>query len=274
MNLALWRKAVSDAWLQLLLSSLLLVLFGWAFVWLMSRIPIDAFSMILRWMPSFIESLLPVPIGQLATRPGQLSVAFVHVVPLLVCVGWAVGRGSDSISGEIGRGTMDLLLSLPVRRVSVMAAPAAVATLGAAVLAASLWLGLVLGVWTTGLDDKVSVGQLLPGALNLSAMVFCLTGLTTFVSSWNRDRWRTIALSVGFYVVSFLIEIVGRLWQATAWLKYCTFLSAFQPQKLILAPDAGAWLPWQCNGALLGLGLLCYVAAGVVLSRRDIPTAL
>ena len=36
MNRALWRKAVADAWPSLAISSVLLLLFCWAFVWLMS----------------------------------------------------------------------------------------------------------------------------------------------------------------------------------------------------------------------------------------------
>ena len=34
MNLAIWKKAVSDAWVQLLISSIILVLFAWVFVWM------------------------------------------------------------------------------------------------------------------------------------------------------------------------------------------------------------------------------------------------
>ena len=36
MNYALWKKAVSDAWLTLAVSSALLILFCWLFVWLMA----------------------------------------------------------------------------------------------------------------------------------------------------------------------------------------------------------------------------------------------
>ena len=62
-------------------------------------------------MPGFLKSLIRVKLAELAARAGQLTILYVHVVTILMCVGWAVGRGSDSISGEIARGTMDLLLS-------------------------------------------------------------------------------------------------------------------------------------------------------------------
>jgi len=272
MNLALWRKAVSDSWRQLVLSSALLILFTWVFIWLMSQIPIEGFAMFLQMIPGPLKSLIPVKIPELATRTGQLTILYVHVITLLVCVGWAVGRGSDSISGEIARGTMDLLLSLPVRRVWVMVIPAVVAAGGAVVLAASVLCGTAIGLATVQFSDQASTWQFLPGAINLFTMTFCLTGITTLVSSWNRDRWRTIAISAGFFVFSFILEMIGRVWRHGAWLTYCTFLSAFQPQRLILEGGAGCRAVW-CNGTLLALGVVSYIAGGIVLARRDIPPA-
>ena len=182
-----------------------------------------------------------------------------------------LGRGSDSISGEIGRGTMDMILALPVWRVTVMAIPAAVATAGAAVLALSSGWGRVLGILCFKLDEPIAPARFLPGAANLFAMVVCLTGVTTLVSACGRDRWRTVLWSGGLFVVSLVLETVVRMWPAAWQLNYLTFLSLFHPQKLILLKDAGAWTIVRDDLALLGLGLLGYAAAGVVLWRRDIP---
>lgn len=273
MNLAIWKKAVSDAWLQLVISSVILVLFSWVFVWLMSQLPVHAFGRILAWLPDWLGSLFGVPLRLLASPTGQLSLLYVHVVTMLVCVGWAVGRGSDSISGEIGRGTMDLILSLPLWRASVVVAPAAVATLGAAVLPGAILLGTSIGLLTVDFSDSVSMGQFLPGAINLFSMVFCMTGVTTFISSWNRSRWRTISLAVAFYVVSIILEMVGRVWKDGGWLKYCSISTAFQPHRLILKPEETGLLAVPYNATLLGVGLIAFVLAVIVLTNRDIPAA-
>jgi len=273
MNLAVWKKAVSEAWLQLVISVAILVLFSWVFIWLMSQLPVNAFGSILKWLPDWIEPLLGVPLAHFGSPTGMLSLLYIHVITLLVCVGWAVGRGSDSISGEIGRGTMDLILSLPVRRATVMIAPAVVAAVGAAVLAAAILLGTTIGLATIDFSDEVSTIEYLPGAINLCCMIVCLTGITTLMSSWNRSRWPTISSAVGFFLVSEILEMVGRVWQWGSWLVYCSFLSAFQPQRLILEPEHTGLLAPRYNVTLLALGLACYVAAGIILTRRDIPAA-
>lgn len=125
---------------------MVLTLFSWLFVWLMSLFPVGGIGIILNLLPGFVEAMLGVPLKLLATPVGQLSVLYVDVVTLLVCVGWALGRGSDAVSGEIARGTMDLILSLPVWRLTVLVVPAVVTTLGSMLLAASVQLGTMLGL--------------------------------------------------------------------------------------------------------------------------------
>jgi len=278
---ALWKKAIRDCWLHLLLSCIILAGFAWLFVWLMSQLPVGAFGMMLRWMPEMFKPLLGVPVAALATPLGQLSVLFVHAITLLVFLGWALGRGSDPITGEISRGTMDLILSLPVRRSSVLVPAGVVAAAGTVVLGAALMAGVWLGLRTCRMAQPPGLLELLPGVVNLCAMTFCMTGITTLFSSIGRDRWRTIALSAGFFVVSLIIKMTARLWpknwpegrDVAWWLYKFSFLSTFQPQELVLLRDEPGISAWRYNLTLVGLGLGCYVAAAVILWRRDIPAA-
>src|SRR5271157_910143 len=173
MNRALWTKALTDAWRQLLVSVVVLTLFSWLFVWLMSRFPVGGIGIILNLLPGFVEAMIGLPLPLLASPVGQLSFLYIDVVTLLVCIGWALGRGSDSVSGEIARGTMDLILSLPVWRVTVLAAPAVVTAMGSILLAASVQLGTVLGLACVRFEHSPSPAAFLPGTINLFCMMFC-----------------------------------------------------------------------------------------------------
>ena len=258
----------------MLSSSLMLILFAWLFVWLMGLFKLGAWSSFLQMLPDFSQRMIGVPIKHIASPEGQITLLYEHVITILIFIGWAIGRGSDPISGEISRGTMDLTLTLPVRRTTVIFVPAVVSTLGAAVLGASVWLGTWIGLIVARGDEGISASGFVPGAVNLAAMAFCLAGFTSFVSSWNSSRWRAISICVGFFVVSVIVKMVGRLWEPGDWLKYLSFLSAFDPQKLILLPG-GAWqLSIRFDSILIGLGLLCYAVAALIFARRDIPSAL
>jgi ABC-2 type transport system permease protein len=124
------------------------------------------------------------------------------------------------------------------------------------------------------LAAEAPIGRFVPGAVNLFAMIFCMTGLTTLLSSWDRDRWRTILWAGGLFIASSILKFVARLWEGGAWLRYLSFLSGFEPQRLILLPpEESAPMAWQYNGTLLGLGLAGYLIAAAVFTYRDIPQA-
>jgi ABC-2 type transport system permease protein len=271
MNRALWIKAISDAWRQLVVSMVLLSLFSWLFVWLMSRFPVGGFGIILKILPGFVQTMVGVPLDMMATPVGQLSILYVHVVTLLVCVGWALGRGSDSIAGEISRGTMDLILTLPIWRVSVVVIPAIVTAAGSAMLSASIVLGTWLGLSCVHFDSPVALAAFLPGAVNLACMTFCFTGVTTMISAGIRDRWMAFAFAGGFYVAELVIVLISRMWTEGKWLVYLTFLSAFEPQMLILGVEKSRHAALRFDLTLIGLGLACYIVAVVIFNRRDIP---
>jgi ABC-2 type transport system permease protein len=306
MNRALWQKAVRESRVQLAVSSVLLVLFGWLLVWLMSLLPTVMIKGFMKqMMPKTTEALLGVPIDQMATYAGRLTVLYFHVITLLVCIGWAVGRGSDVVSGEINRGTMDLLLTLPIRRVEVVAVSAIVTAVGAVILALSVWIGTGIGLATTSPPQEMDPAHLLPlrtgdpaplaasaldagsaprpapvslatfwpGVLNLAAMTFCLAGLTAMLSALDHVRWRTIWLAGGLFIVSFAVKMVAKLWEPGAWMLYLSFLTPFDPQQLILNAEATRGLAWWYDGTLLTVGLAGYAGSALIFARRDIPAA-
>jgi len=260
MNAAIWKKAVRDARLHLVLTSVLLALFAWLFVWLTSLFPLGAWASMLQLLPpgiqGFLRAWLGVELVQMASLAGRISFLYLHVVTVLLFLTWALARGSEVVSGGISDGTMELILTLPIRRVWVLVAPAVVSTLGTAVLAASVWGGTWLGLSTVELEQDLSAWLFLPGAVNLFAMAFCMTGVTTLLSSWDRNRWRTIWLAVG---------------APGAWLKYLSFLTTFEPQQLILMREKAWSASIGYNVPLLAVGLLAYVAAAIIFVRRDIP---
>ena len=272
MNAAVWRKAIADARAQLLVSCLLLLLFGWFFVWLQSLFRMGAIASFLGLLPDFVQDIVPVPLEQFATPRGRLTILYMHLVTLLICFGWAIARGSSAVSGGIADGTYELILTLPLRRVSVLIAVGSVATAGSFLLALSTWLGNCLGILTVTLEGgPVRARDFLPGAVNLFFMTFCFTGITAFFSAFDRNRWRTMCLAGGFLVVSLLLDMVASLWKPGAWLGYLSFLSAYDPPTLILE-DGETWAgSIRLNGVLLVVGLVSYAIAGLVFSRRDIP---
>lgn len=273
-NKALWRKAITDARLLLAFLTALLFVFNWLFVYLSSLIELGPLGVFLQTLPPAFEKLSGVPFASVATPLGRISAAYVDPVVVFSTTIWAIARGSDAVSGEIGRGTMEMLVAQPVRRLWILATQATVTILGAAILSLAVLLGTCAGIATVPLGEPVDWTVYIPGVFNLFAMMVFLAGVSTLISSDDNYRWRTIGLVGAFYVVQLVFKVIGRLVERFDWLLYFTFAAACEPQALVIDYDQAWALSWRYDGVLIGLGLACYAVAAAIFCHRDLPAPL
>ncbi len=258
----------------------------WLRVWVSSFFTSSDLEGMFGFMPEFVEPLLPVPFSQIATAAGRIAVAYDDPIVLLVVTVWALSRGSDAVSGELNRGTMEMVLAQPVTRLGVLLSHAGMTLGGAAVLAAVAWSGTSVGLAMIAVEEPIPTRVFIPAALNLFAFTAFLAGLTTMVSSATSYRSRTLGMVGGFYAVSMVVKIIGRAVPHWHWLSNFSFFTPFEPQALV-GNASKAWTFWvpKAKGSfelgglgydsiLIGLGLLAYVAAAAIFHRRDLPAPL
>jgi ABC-2 type transport system permease protein len=282
----LFAKTIRDARLLFLSVLLLLFVFSWFFVAATSLVSMPAFAeFVTRAFPDDLQRVWGVPFSDVATPAGRVALVFVHPLILLCALGWSIARGSDCVSGEIGRGTMEMLLAQPVRRLSVYSTHALVTTGCSALLALAVWCGTTAGMRSTTVYEQVSAARYIAPTLNLFGLMVCMGGISALASSWDSQRWRTIGLVAGWYVISAALAILGQISDRWSWVGYASFLSAFKPQKMV-AQSSAAWTLLFHTAehtavglgglqlVLIGIGLVCYAAGAVVFVRREIPAPI
>jgi ABC-2 type transport system permease protein len=264
MNRALIRKSVGEARLLLLASAAVMFAFCWVRVWIISLLPTERFRTIVEQFREF-EKFLPVPFEQLFTYAGRIALTYDELIVVMCVVVWAIARGSDAVSGELNRGTMEVLLAQPVSRLKVLSTQAVVTIAGVALLAVASWCGVYAGIHTTSVEEpagpapivmplpgivspaqlfegetrtvpmsaKVSATSMWPAAVNLFALGFFLAGLSTLFSSLDRYRWRTIGTVAAIFVVQLIMKIVGLASETWRWLLKATFLTAYDPERFV-----------------------------------------
>ena len=276
MNRALWSQAFADARAMLAWTCALLFCFHWLFVWLSSKIDLGAMSMFLVALPQELQRVSPIPMSDIATPAGRVGLAYVDPVAIIAATAWGIARGSDAVSGQVGRGTMEMLLAQPLRRTSVLAVQAIVTSFGAVLLGFHSWLGTCVGLRTVALPGDVAISPSLyvPAAANLAGLAFFMAGFTTLLSAFDRYRWRTIGLASGFYVVSLILKLIARMAPGWERLIYASFLGAFEPLLFVNHPHDGWRLAAEYIGLQVGLGLAAYLVAAIVFCRRDLPAPL
>ncbi len=269
-NAALWKLAVLESRTMLLACSGLMFAFHWLFVWLTSQIELGPLSVLAQMIPPAWQKLLPVPIGVIATNVGMVSMAYVEPIVVIVMLVWSVGRGSDAVSGPLDRGTLEMLLAQPIRRGEWYATGAVVTIAGAAVIAASCWIGTCVGLYLVPFPEEISPLWYLPAAANVLALTVFLSGTASAISALHRYRWQTIGWMGALFAATVIIKAIALMAPQAGALIYLSFLGAYEPVLLVTDAD-----PWQISlrycGILLLLGSLAYVAGGFLFCRRDLP---
>lgn len=237
----------------------------------------------------------------------MLSIGYVHpLVQAILCI-WAVGRAASAIAGEIDRGTMELLLAQPIARGRLVWAHLLVDAITIPLLAISVLAGTMTGYWLLGpfevrLDEvqrqmanlpfkvvidpallRVNLLQFAPALLNIAGLIFAVSGTTMALSARGRFRGRVLGIAVLTFLVMFLVNVVGQLWDGMAWLRPLSVFYYYQPQQIILssrwnadllAGQGSSPLMAPVIGVLAVMGIVGYLIAWRSLVRRDLPAPL
>ncbi len=242
-----------------------------------------------------------------------LAVELLHPVIIVLAFLWCVGRSGGAIAGELERGTMELLLSQPIPRDRLILAHLIVDLLAIPLLVSTILLGTQLGLVASGpflesqeiidkvvakappiakpfIDTKpkeleVRAGPQWTGLLNLTALMFAMSGIGIWISACGRNRWRATGWAVLTVLAMFVLNVIAQLWPPLNPLRPFTLFFYYQPHRIWLD---GVWTVdlGECYGAtkgtilipgtalLFAVGSLGYLAAWWVFRRRDLPAPL
>lgn len=243
--------------------ALVLFIFPWVRIWTVSQFELSGFAPLIEQFRAF-EKFSPVPLEQFLTYQGMIGLTFDEPVLLLCVLAWSIARGSDVVSGELGRGTMEMLLAQPVRRWQLLSAHGVVAVSGMALLSMLVYAGLTLGIWTNATPQRATQSWVIPWlqwnvplgtsseevtwtplmnlvdptlyvapTINLFALGFAVLGLSVVISAFDQYRWRAIGVVLGVYVLQLLLFVLAKSTPRMAFLKPLTFLAAYQPDWMV-----------------------------------------
>lgn len=263
MNPAILKKCLLEVRLLFAAMAALLFSFCWVRVLIVSQLQTSQFAAIIEQVWEQFKQFAPVPLDQLLSYTGRIAIGYDEPIVVFGLSLFAIARGSDAVSGEVNRGTMEMLLAQPVARLQVLYTQAGVTVAGLALLCGLTWAGTWAGIQTVfvkedappptlkvlgvhvplplGQAEKVKVpmrertrpSYFVAGAMNLFCLGVAVAGFSTLVSALDRYRWRTIGVIVAVYVVSLILKVLGRAIEDVSWLQGLSLFTAYEPQKFI-----------------------------------------
>lgn len=270
MSLGLFAKAARETWVATTLCALgamaLEALIAYAYPTFFEEMA----ETVLRLQ--FVQYVIKALVGAGAAEslgPGALSaIAWVH--PILLAIIWVqeISFCTRIPAGEIDRGTIDLLLGLPVSRWRVYLCESAAWLISGAVVVGMAVLGAVLGGLTVAAEHRTPSGRLAAIVANLYCLYVAVGGLTWLVSALSDRRGRAVAVVLAVVLASFFLNFLAGFWQPAKIVSFLSFMDYYRPLHAIREQ---AW-PVADMAVLTLVGAVLWFGGGLVFARRDICT--
>lgn len=290
MSKPLVRKYVAEGLLLFIGLAIGVFSFCWFRVWIVGELDTAQFRQIIDLLPKDWRKFASVDFDWLVSYLGRTSLTLDEPMLITMVCAWGLVRGSDVVSGELSRGTMEMLLAQPVSRRQVYLQHARLTILFLGILMLICWFGMAMGIWTTSVEESrypqiripiidyviplsflppkketfemasvVNPMSYLPGLVNLFCVAFCMSGFAAFCSALDRYRWRTLGIVSAFYFSNAALKMLGMGSERFSWAENCSLFGMYHPagsiQRAQIDPTSSFWiLKYSPEGAIVGLG--------------------
>lgn len=214
------------------------------------------------------NAVLGTDVGMSTGAEVPMGIAWSHPVVLALLWAHAIICCTRVPAGEVDRGTIDVLLGLPVSRWQVHLSETFVWLVSAACVLGLAVLGSRIGSQLAPEGMRVSVGRTGIVVFNLALIYAVVGAFAWLMSSFSDRRGRAVTAALIAVVVSFLINYLTIIWEPA---KHISFLSILDYYRPVFSLRDGTW-PMRDVLILYSLAAAFWIGAGVVFARRDLST--
>ncbi len=263
MNGTIFLKTLYDERKRVLVWGLFIAVMGGMTVMLYPTIKsVGGFEDIIKALPPAIKAMAG-DVEDFDTLEGWLATKFFAFGPIMLAV-YAVQFGAASVAGEERRGTMDLLMSVPISRRRVIVEKFAALIVSLLVISIIGFMGIVLTIAITPEAADASLGNIFAAMLNLLPIALTF-GATTFLFSATLSSRRSSGQIVAGMVGAFyILNLLGRMSSSVEPLRIVNPFYYYGSRTLFDGMN------WGNVGVLLLLSALLMAATVYSFTQRDL----
>lgn len=270
MNFGLISKSLREVWLLTLLCGAGVALFETLVVYVFWNYQEQLTEEVLQieFLRNMFTSLLGNEITENFSPAALRSIAWAH--PLVLAIIWTheITLCTRIPAGEIERGTIDTLVSLPVTRGTIFRSESIVWLLTGGIVIGMMIGGNILGHLLIPAEDRPEMIRSVYVALNLYGLYIAVGGLALLTSTLSDRRGRAVGTAIGIVLVQFIWSFLSQYWSVAQDYSFLSVLDLFKPGPILTTGT----FPVGDMALLLLLGGGLWIGAGVVFQRRDICT--
>jgi len=225
-----------------------------------------ALGTLVQTLPPMVQTMVSEQFFGGFSKASLLAFGWAHPIAQALGAGLAIVLATQAVAGESESGTIELTLGQPIARSAYLAAYVVFALGALAVVSLAGLAGTVAGGRVYGLEP-FGIRQLASLGLDFLVMQMALFGLTLMFSSFGREGGRVALLGFLCALVSYLVHVIGTMWDKWKPLVPWT-LHAYYVPKDILVSGACVIRPAL---TLLAIALVSVTVAWWRFRRRDLP---
>ena len=226
---------------------------------------VKAFLNVLDMFPSVVKIALGGNMLQVGNTPGLIAIGYQHPFILFLLMLFAVGVPTGLLTGEVQKGTMELILSRPVKKLHIYLCAGFLTIAGMFALVFVMFLGTVTAVHIYEFNDPVPLDLFFRLAMNGGLLASAVGAVALLAAAYFKGRNMAVGVTAGFLMINYFISVISQLWPRMAFLNRVTLFNYLSAPKL--------WRGWPLSdfAVLAAVLLVSAVAGAIVWQRRDLP---
>jgi ABC-2 type transport system permease protein len=216
-------------------------------------------------LPAIVKSALGGQSLQAGNTPGLIVIGYQHPLVLFLYMFFAVGVPTGLLTGEVQKGTMELILSRPVTKTQVYICAGIPALVGMFALVMVMFLGTVVATNIYDFGEPIPLDMFFRMAINGGLLASAVGAVSLLSAALFRGRNTAVGAAVAFLVVNYFVALIAEWWPRTRFLEPFTLFHYVHGQQVVTGWPIG-------NIAVLAVILLiAAISGGIVWQHRDLP---
>lgn len=226
---------------------------------------VRTFLTFINMLPSIVKTALGGDMLQAGNTAALLTIGYQHPFVMFLCMLFAVGVPTGLLTGEVQKGTMELILSRPVTKTQVYLCACILTLVGMFGLVLTMFFGTFVAVHIYHFDQRIPLDLFFRIAINGGLLASTFGAFALLCAATFARLYSALGVAVAFLSLNYFVALVAEWWPSIRFLRRATLFYFIYYSDIFQA--------WPVrNMAWLAAILLAVAAVGAVIwHRRDLP---